>query len=105
MALPVLVAQAAAIAARPALSLSKAPTVVNYGDYAVIELDQVDQEQIAAFILRQLDGEPGAVRVQGLGGVVLRVLARKYWGHLAGAAGGFFGLGWLTSASKKGRGK
>lgn len=101
MAVPVLIAQAAALAAQPALSLSRAPAVVNYGSYVVIELDPQLQGEVAEFIIRQLEAEPGAVRVAGLGGVLARVLARKYSGWIGGALAGSFGLGWLT----KGRGK
>lgn len=101
MAVPVLIAQAAALAAQPVLSLSRAPAVVNYGSYVVIELDPQLQKETADFIIRQLEAEPGAVRVAGLGGVLARVLARKYSGWIGGALAGSFGLGWLS----KGRGK
>lgn len=98
---PVLIAQAAAVAAKPALSLSRAPQVVNYGGYVVIELDPELQGEVADFIIRQLEAEPGAVRVAGLGGVLARVLARKYSAWIGGALAGSFGLGWLS----KGKGK
>ena len=101
MAVPVLIAQAAAIAAQPALSLSKAPAVVNYGSYVVIELDPQLQGEVADFIIRQIESEPGSIRVAGLGGVLARVVARKYSAWIGGALAGSFGLGWLS----KGKGK
>jgi len=97
---PVLIGQAAAIAAQPALSLSRAPAVVNYGSYVVIELDPQLQGEVAEFIIRQLESEPGAVRVSGLGGVLARVLARKYSAWIGGALAGSFGLGWLSTKAK-----
>jgi hypothetical protein len=97
---PVLMGQALAIAAQPALSLSRAPAVVNYGSYVVIELDPALQKEVADFIIRQLESEPGAVRVAGLGGVLARVLARKYSGWIGGALAGSFGLGWLSTKAK-----
>ncbi len=101
-AVSILVAQTAAQAARPVMGLSRAPTVVNYGSYVAIELDALQQEEVAAFLIRQLDAEPGAVRVTGLGGVFLRVLARKYGLYAAGSWAAAFGLGWLTGGRKKG---
>lgn len=96
----VLQAKAAAMAARPIFGFTSEPMVINYGTYAEIELDQVQQEQLSAWIIRQLDAEPGAVRVN-LAGVFLRVLVRKYWPWIAGTAaagalGGFLvrGIKW-----------
>lgn len=101
MAIPaLLIGQAAAVAAQPALSLSRAPTVVNYGSYVVIELDPQLQGEVADFIIRQLEAEPGAVRVSGLGGVLARVLARKYSAWIGGTVAGAFGLGWLSKGVK-----
>lgn len=95
---PVYLATAAAVAARPVLSLSRQPEIVNHGDYAEIVLDPELQQQTADFILRQLAAEPGPVRIVGLGGVVLRVLARKYFGWIGGTVAGSFVLGRLTAA-------
>ncbi len=104
-------AQAAATAARPIMSLSRTPTVVNNGAYVTIELDAQLQDEVAAFILRQLAGTPstepgapgagGGIHVDGLGGVLLKVLVRKYGLWAGGALGGAFGLGWLTGGKKR----
>ncbi len=101
-AVSILVAETAAQAARPIMGLSRAPTVTNYGSYVALELDSDLQKEVADFLIRQLDAEPGAVRVTGLGGVFLRVLARKYWPWTLGSLGASFGLGLLTGGKKKG---
>jgi len=102
-ALTILAAQGAAVAARQVMTLSRVPTVVNEGDHVTIELDAQLQDEVAAFLLRQLAAEPGSLRVSGLGGVMAKVIARKYGAWAAGLMGGAFGLGWLTGARKKGR--
>jgi hypothetical protein len=98
---PVLIAQAAATAARPVLSLSRAPAVVNYGTHVTIELDPELQSEVADFIIRQIESEPGAVRVSGLAGVLARVIARKYSPWLGGSLALAYGLGWFTKPRKK----
>ncbi len=100
-AITILSAQAAAAAARPVMSLSRSPTVINYGDHVAIELDAGLQDEVAAFLIRQLDSEPGAIRVVGLGGVFIKVLARKYGLWAAAALGVSFGSGWLTRGKRK----
>lgn len=102
-ALTILAAQGAAAAARPVMGLSRSPTVVNYGDHVAIELDSGLQAEIADFIIRQIEAEPGTIRVVGLGGVFARVAARKYGTWAAGFLGGAFGLGWFTGGRRKGR--
>lgn len=102
-ALTILTAQGAAAAARPLMNLSRSPTVVNHGDHVSIELDSGLQAEIAGFIIRQIDAEPGEIRIEGLGGVFARVAARKYGTWAAGFLGGAFGLGWLTGGRRKGR--
>lgn len=98
---PVLLAQALSAASRPVLSLSKSPDIIDYGSYVEIVLDPQLQDEIAAFIIRQLEREPGKIRVAGLGGVVARVVGRKYWGWLAGALGGAFTFGRFSGGRKK----
>lgn len=99
----VLQAQAAALAAKEVIGMDRAPTVLNYGTYAAIELDAEQEDQIARFIIRQLDREPGQVRIN-LAGVALKVLARKYWPHLAGLVGAGALVGALAArALKRGR--
>lgn len=100
-AITILGAQAAAAAARPVMSLSRSPTVVNHPDHVSIELDAGLQDEVAEFLIRQLDSEPGSIRVVGLGGVFIKVLIRKYGIWAAGALGVSFGAGWLTKGGKR----
>jgi hypothetical protein len=97
---PILVAQAAAQASRPLMGLSYAPTVVNDGDAVSIVIDGPLQDEMADFLIRQLDATPGAVRVDGLGGVLIKVLVRKYGLWAGGALASAFGLGWFTGKKK-----
>lgn len=69
------------------------PNVVTYSEYSEITFTPQQEERVAAWILMQLNKEPGPVRVDA-GGIALRVVTRKYWpyalGILAlGAAGGY----------------
>lgn len=100
--LPILVAQAAAAAARPLMGLSSAPVVVNNGDHVSIVFDGPLQDEAADFLIRQLDAAPGTVRVEGLGGILIKVLFRKYGLWAGGSLAAAFGLGWLTGGRKKG---
>jgi len=91
----VLVGRAAALAMQQVMSLSRMPDVFDQGDHALIVLDDQAQDQVAAFIVRQLDAAPGPIRIAGVAGVVLKVIARKYWGYLVGTLGAGMGLGAL----------
>jgi pyocin large subunit-like protein len=97
---PVLIAQAAAAAAKPIFGFDEMPHVQNYGDYSEIVLTPAQQDQVAAFIIRQLDAEPGAVRVD-LSGVMTRVLSRKYWAYGLGAVAAGAALGSLFTPRRK----
>lgn len=74
------------------------PAVTNYGDYAEITFTPDQEERLAAWILMQLNKEPGPVRVD-LGGVALKVVTRKYWPY----AVGILGLGLAAGYAIKGR--
>lgn len=100
-AITILAAQAAAAAARPVMGLTHSPMVVNHDDHVSIEFDPELQGQVADFLIRQLDSEPGKIRVVGLAGVFLRVVLRKYGLWAAGALGVSFGAGRLTGGKRK----
>lgn len=72
--------------------LGDAPAVVNYGDYYAVEFTPAQEERAAAWIVSQLNREPGPVRMDA-GGIAVRVVGRKYWPYLAGVAiaGAFLG--------------
>lgn len=74
------------------------PNVVTYSDYSEITFSPEQEERVAAWILMQLNREPGPVRVD-LGGIALRVVSRKYWPY----ALGILGLGIMGGYALKGR--
>lgn len=75
------------------------PRVVNYGSYYEIEFTPAQEERLSAWILLQLNKEPGPVRVD-VDGVALRVVTRKYWPYIAGAVGAGFVLGYAMKGRK-----
>jgi hypothetical protein len=81
-------ATANALAAALAPIAGSRPQVTNYGTYHTITFDDAQKERLTAWIIGQLDKEPGPVRVD-LNQIALQVIARKYWVYL----GGIFLLG------------
>jgi hypothetical protein len=95
-----LIAEGAAVAAKSAMHLSHAPEVQAFPDHVEIILDADLQDQVAAFIIRQIESDPGDIRIIGMGGVWVKVLIKKYGLWVAGALAGAFGFGFITKAAK-----
>lgn len=77
-------ASAATIAAALTPIIGSAPTVeVMDGVYSIVFTPE-QEDRLAAWVVMQLDREPGPVRVE-LGGAALKVISRKYWPYAAGA--------------------
>ena len=62
------------------------PNVTIHGDYSEITFTPDQEERVSAWILTQLNHEPGPVRVDA-SGVAMKVISRKYWPY-ARAPGG-----------------
>jgi len=77
-------ATAAGLAVAIAPIAGSVPATVNRGSYWEIIFNEAQQERISAWILRQLNREPGPVRMD-LGPIAWTVVARKYWPYVAGA--------------------
>jgi len=89
-------AAATAIALATALAplAGSQPMVTNNGGYYSITFTDAQKEHLTAWILSQLNKEPGPVRVD-LNQIALQVIARKYWPYmlglvLAGAAAAYY---------------
>lgn len=94
-------AKASAFAAALATVAGSSPEVKNQGEYYEVVLTPPQEDALAEFIRRQLNQDPGDVRID-LSGVAMKVIARQYWpwalglvgvGALLGASGG--GFKWL----------
>lgn len=85
-------ATALAIAAAWRPIVGSMPTVENRGDYWAVVFDLEQEDRAAAWILSQLNREPGPVRME-LGGVARKVITRQYWAWALGlvAVGGLVG--------------
>lgn len=83
-------ARAIALAWSPIVGGS--PDVVNHGDYYEVVFTPEQEDRAAAWIVSQLDREPGPVRMS-LGGVATKVITREYWPYILGVAavGGLVG--------------
>lgn len=83
-------AQAIALAWSPIVG--GAPTVERHGDAYKIIFSPEQEDRAAAWIVAQLNREPGPVQMES-GGIAVKVLTRKYWPYVLGvaAAGAFLG--------------
>jgi len=89
-----------------ALALALSPiiggvaAVTSHGDYSEITFTPEQEERLSAWILTQLNREPGPVRIDS-GGVATKVIMRQYWPYMLGfvAAGALVGY----AVSKGGR--
>ncbi len=77
-------ATALAIAAAWRPIVGSMPTVENRGDHWAVVFSVEQEDAASAWILQQLNREPGPVRME-IGGVARKVLARQYWGWALGA--------------------
>lgn len=59
------------------------PTVTNFGNYYEISFDDMQKERLTAWIIGQLNKEPGPVRMD-INQIALQVIARQYWLYIAG---------------------
>lgn len=59
------------------------PAVINRGEYYEVALTPDQEDRAAAWIMSQLDKEPGPVRMD-LTGVGTKVIMRHYWPHVLG---------------------
>jgi len=68
------------------------PRVVNGGGYYEIDFTPEQEDRVSAWILLQLNKEPGPVRVDA-GNIAWTVVSRKYWPYALGAValGAFLG--------------
>ncbi len=86
-------ATASAIALAWAPIVGSSPQVINRGGYYDVVFTPEQEDRAAAWIITQLDKEPGPVRVNA-GGIATKVLTRHYWPYilglvLVGAAAGY----------------
>jgi hypothetical protein len=91
-------AQAIAIAWAPITGT--APAVVSHGDYWEVVFNPEQEDRAAAWIVSQLDRDPGPVRIEA-GGIATKVITRKYWPYVLGIAGAGVVLGIMMG--KRGR--
>lgn len=92
-------AQALRLALTPIVGGS--PTLINNGEYFTISFSPEQEERLSAWILTQLNKEPGPVRIE-TGGIALRVISRQYWPYALGFAA-LGGLAVYLATKKKGR--
>jgi hypothetical protein len=83
-------AQAMALAWAPITGTP--PAVINRGDYYELAFNPDQEDRAAAWIVSQLNREPGNVRVNA-GGIATKVITRQYWPYILGiaAAGAIIG--------------
>lgn len=73
------------------------PAVINRGEYYDVVFDPEQEDRAAAWIVDQLNREPGAVRVEAAG-IAQKVVMRQYWPYMLGLAA----VGALLGYSMKG---
>jgi hypothetical protein len=78
-------ATARAISLAWAPIIGSAPEVIDQGDHFQIIFSPEQEERAAAWIITQLNREPGPVRME-TGGIAARVIGRQYWPYIAGVA-------------------
>jgi len=76
-----------------------APVLTDHGDYFSISFTPDQESRVSAWILSQLNKEPGPVRIE-TGAIALNVLTRKYWPYGLGLVLAGAGLGYFLSTGK-----
>lgn len=76
------------------------PAVINRGEFYEVAFNPEQEDRAAAWIVSQLNREPGPVRV-GASGIATKVIFREYWPHILGVAAAGAVLGYV--ARGKGR--
>lgn len=91
-------ATARGIAAALAPIAGSMPRVTDGGGYSEISFTPEQEERVSAWLVSQLNKEPGPVRMD-MGGIALKVISREYWPYMIGlaVAGGL--LGYLVGGS------
>ena len=90
-------AQAIALAWAPITG--RAPAVINRGGFYEIAFDPEQEDRAAAWIVAQLNREPGPVRMEA-GGIAMKVIARKYWPAVLGVAAAGAVLGYVLRGAR-----
>lgn len=75
------------------------PAVINRGEYYEIAFNPEQEDRAAAWIVSQLNREPGPVRMES-GGIAIKVITRKYWPYILGVAAAGAVLGYTMRGRK-----
>lgn len=95
-------ATANAIALAWAPILGSSPAVLNRGGYFEIVFTPEQEDRAAAWIVSQLDREPGPVRMNA-GGIATKVITRQYWPYILGVAALGGAIGYIASGARRRR--
>jgi hypothetical protein len=76
------------------------PALVNHGDYYSLVFTPEQEANLSAWIVRQINHDPGPIRIES-GGIVRRVIAKQYWPHILGIAAVGGALGYFLRGRKR----